>query len=52
MGVKALTPKVNAREAVHFYPYYTAQYFVALVVFALIFARAGVFRAAFWARTR
>ena len=38
MGVKALAPKVNAREAVHFYPYYTAQYFVALVVFALIFS--------------
>jgi quinol-cytochrome oxidoreductase complex cytochrome b subunit len=38
MGVKALAPKVNVREAVHFYPYYTAQYFVALVVFALIFS--------------
>ena len=38
MGVKALAPKVNAREAVHFHPYYTAQYFVALVVFALIFS--------------
>ena len=38
VGAKALAPNVNAREAVRFHPYYTAQYFVALVVFALIFS--------------
>jgi quinol-cytochrome oxidoreductase complex cytochrome b subunit len=37
-GTRALAPKVEPRAAVRFYPYYTAQYFVALVVFALIFA--------------
>jgi ubiquinol-cytochrome c reductase cytochrome b subunit len=37
-GARALTPKVPLREGVSFHPYYTAQYFVALVVFALIFA--------------
>lgn len=37
-GARALTPKVPPREGVSFHPYYTAQYFVALLVFALIFA--------------
>jgi ubiquinol-cytochrome c reductase cytochrome b subunit len=35
---KAATPKVSGRGAVKFHPYYTSQYFVALSVFALIFA--------------
>jgi quinol-cytochrome oxidoreductase complex cytochrome b subunit len=37
-GAKKLAPKVNGRRAVSFHPYYTSQYFVAFVVFALIFA--------------
>jgi ubiquinol-cytochrome c reductase cytochrome b subunit len=35
---RAAEPKVTAARAVAFYPYYMAQYFVALVLFALIFA--------------
>jgi ubiquinol-cytochrome c reductase cytochrome b subunit len=35
---KAATPRVLPRDAVAFHPYYTSQYFVALSVFALIFA--------------
>lgn len=34
----AVAPTLAPRAAVGFHPYYTAQYFVALVVFALIFA--------------
>jgi ubiquinol-cytochrome c reductase cytochrome b subunit len=34
----AVTPPAPARGRVSFHPYYTAQYFVAFVVFALIFA--------------
>lgn len=34
----AIAPKLPARQAVSFHPYYTSQYFVALVVFALIFS--------------
>jgi quinol-cytochrome oxidoreductase complex cytochrome b subunit len=37
-GAKVLAPKANGRGAVSFHPYYTSQYFVAFVVFALIFA--------------
>jgi ubiquinol-cytochrome c reductase cytochrome b subunit len=37
-GSKAIAPKVSGRQAVGFHPYYTSQYFVALVVFALIFS--------------
>lgn len=35
-AIRAITPKVA--DGVRFHPYYTAQYFVAFVVFALIFA--------------
>jgi len=35
---RAVAPQVTGRGAVAFHPYYTAQYFVALVVFALIFS--------------
>lgn len=34
---KAVAPAVSGRNAVSFHPYYTSQFFVALVVFALIF---------------
>jgi ubiquinol-cytochrome c reductase cytochrome b subunit len=34
----AVTPPVTGPAGVAFYPYYTGQYFVALVVFALLFA--------------
>jgi quinol-cytochrome oxidoreductase complex cytochrome b subunit len=37
-GARSLAPRMAPREAVRFHPYYTAQYFVALVVFALIFS--------------
>jgi ubiquinol-cytochrome c reductase cytochrome b subunit len=37
-GAKLLAPPVSPRAAVSFHPYYTSQYFVSLVVFALIFA--------------
>ncbi len=37
-GAKVLAPKPSPRDAVSFHPYYTSQYFVALVVFALIFS--------------
>jgi len=35
---RAITPVPPARGRVSFHPYYTAQYFVAFVIFALIFA--------------
>jgi len=35
---RAITPPAAGRVRVSFHPYYTAQYFVAFVIFALIFA--------------